>query len=246
MNIKLTRWSICNAYSFKRTCFIINDDILFWNQTIFIFYNMNNWEQIKQFARTFNISGFELPKDQFKWIKAASHEAKQNEFFYSEELVGHIKEEYRITKISKSFAQYLLNCCVTPPVFDTWKDIGILSKSAPICVDSLWCNFQKKYEFNPPHSHSGIVSFVIFVQIPYDLKEEEKYFPDVARKGEASRFGFINSTPQGKIVSQTLPIDKTLEGKMLMFHASQMHYVNPFYTSDDYRITVSGNIKFKI
>ena len=42
MNIKLTRWSICNAYSFKRTCFIINDDILFWNQTIFIFYNMKN------------------------------------------------------------------------------------------------------------------------------------------------------------------------------------------------------------
>ena len=39
-----------------------------------------------------------------------------------------------------------------------------------------------------------------------------------------------------------LAVDKTFEGKMLMFDASQMHYVSPFYTSNDYRITVSGNI----
>ena len=207
---------------------------------------MDNWEQTKQFAMSKEIGSFELPKDQFEWIKDASHEAKRIGFFNKDSLVGHIKEEYHITKISEPFAQYILKCCVTPPAYYTWKEVGILSKPAPLYVESLWCNFQKKYEFNPPHSHSGIVSFVIFVQIPYDLKEEEKYFPDVARKGEASRFGFINSTPHGRIVSQTLPIDKTLEGKMLMFHASQMHYVNPFYTSDDYRITVSGNIKFKI
>ena len=207
---------------------------------------MDNWEQTKQFAMSKEIGSFELPKDQFEWIKDASHEAKRIGFFNKDSLVGHIKEEYHITKISEPFAQYILKCCATPPVYDTWKEVSILSTPVPIYIESLWCNFQKKYEFNPPHGHSGILSFVIFIQIPYDLKEEEKYFPDTFREGQASKLGFINSTPRGAITSQTLPIDKTFEGKMLIFHASQMHYVNPFYTSDDSRITVSGNIRFKI
>ena len=43
-------------------------------------------------------------------------------------------------------------------------------------ISDLWVNYQKKYEFNPPHSHSGVASFVIFIHIPYDLSEEEKVF----------------------------------------------------------------------
>ena len=43
-----------------------------------------------------------------------------------------------------------------------------------------------------------------------------------------------------------LDVDKTFEGKMLLFNAKQMHTVFPFYTSDAYRITVSGNIKIKV
>ncbi len=206
---------------------------------------MNNWEQTKKFTDKLQIGSFELPKDQFEWIKAASHEAKRQELL-NNDVVGHLKEEYYIDKISESFAQYILKCCGTSPLYDAWKNIGVLSKNAPLYIHSLWCNFQKKYEFNPPHVHSSVLSFVIFVQIPYDLKEEEKYFPDVFGKGQASKFGLINPTPQGPLAAHALAVDKTFEGKMLMFDASQMHYVSPFYTSNDYRITVSGNILFKI
>jgi hypothetical protein len=31
-----------------------------------------------------------------------------------------------------------------------------------------------------------------------------------------------------------------------MFSAKYNHLVYPFYTSDDYRITISGNFKFKV
>jgi hypothetical protein len=40
----------------------------------------------------------------------------------------------------------------------------------------------------------------------------------------------------------TIDVDKSFEGKMLMFPNSAYHTVYPFYTSDDYRITVSGNL----
>ena len=43
-----------------------------------------------------------------------------------------------------------------------------------------------------------------------------------------------------------LPVDKSFEGKMLMFSANQLHEVYPFYTSDDLRVTVSGNFKYKV
>ena len=43
----------------------------------------------------------------------------------------------------------------------------------------------------------------------------------------------------------SIPVDKSFEGKMIMFPASQYHAVYPFYTSDEERITVSGNLKFK-
>jgi hypothetical protein len=39
-----------------------------------------------------------------------------------------------------------------------------------------------------------------------------------------------------------VPVDKTFEGKMLFFPATLSHSVNPFYTSDDYRISIAGNI----
>jgi hypothetical protein len=44
------------------------------------------------------------------------------------------------------------------------------------------------------------------------------------------------------IVHESLDVDKTMEGIWLYFHQSLNHIVYPFYTSDDYRITISGNI----
>jgi len=217
-----------------------------WNLLVAL-CQMNNWEQTKQLVMSREIGSFELPKKEFKWLKTACHKVKQSKFKKkTSQLAGHIKEEYHITKISKPFTKYIIDCCVTPPVYNTWKNIDILSTNAPLYIEDLWCNFQKKYEFNPPHMHSGLVSFVIFIQIPYDLEKEEKYFPDVFERGQASKFGFINSTPRGNLTADALSVDKTFEGRMLMFNASQMHYVSPFYTSDDYRLTVSGNIRFKI
>ena len=55
----------------------------------------------------------------------------------------------------------------------------------------------------------------------------------------------INTDLLGEPMFDSIPVDKSFEGKMLMFSASQYHAVYPFYTSDEERITVSGNLKFK-
>ena len=39
-----------------------------------------------------------------------------------------------------------------------------------------------------------------------------------------------------------IPVEKGWEGKLVMFPSLLMHSVTPFRTSDDYRISISGNL----
>ena len=73
----------------------------------------------------------------------------------------------------------------------------------PIKVETTWVNYMKKTEFNPLHRHGGLFSFVIFIQIPYDLSEEDKVFPDTPDK-KTSRLGFVFNEPLGKTQKKLL------------------------------------------
>ncbi len=106
-----------------------------------------------------------------------------------------------------------------------------------------WINFQKKHEFNPRHIHTGNYSFVLWIQIPYDLEEELKLANCVNTKlKHNSLFCFSYLNKFGNTVDNPLPIDKTWEGTMILFPSNLEHQVYPFFTSDDYRISISGNL----
>ena len=106
-----------------------------------------------------------------------------------------------------------------------------------------WINFQKKHEFNPIHDHTGTYSFVLWIQIPYNLEEELK-LDNCKNSNEPlnSLFCFTYLNQYGQIVENELPIDKTWEGTMILFPSKLRHQVFPFFTSDDYRISISGNL----
>jgi hypothetical protein len=111
---------------------------------------------------------------------------------------------------------------------------------------------QKKYEYNPVHNHAGDLSFVLYIKIPYDLKEEAEQ-PHIKNNSDKVLPSFtflcpsignvINAAGQRLLVeSYTLTLNRSHEGMMLIFPAWLQHMVSPFYTSDDYRISVSGNL----
>ena len=60
-----------------------------------------------------------------------------------------------------------------------------------------------------------------------------------------SCFSFSYTNALGEITIQPIMLDKNREGDMIFFPAELNHSVFPFYTSDDYRISISGNIAFK-
>ena len=114
----------------------------------------------------------------------------------------------------------------------------------PIGLESVWINYQKKHEFNPMHNHGGLFSFVIFINVPYDLEEEDKFFPE-KKDPKTSRLCFVMNSPMGVPEEVAIPVDKGFEGKMLLFDAKLPHMVYPFYTSDGERITASGNVVYE-
>jgi hypothetical protein len=166
-------------------------------------------------------------------------------------LAGAIDTEYFLTKSMATLepyldwliAQYDEHFKYTHTVDNTWRKGDQWAWQ----IDSLWANYQKKHEFNPVHNHGGTLSFVIWVQIPYDLEEEVKQSKELNDYPKTtSCFQFLAINTMGQIYPHTLPVDKTWQGKIIMFPAKMMHTVYPFYTSDEYRISVAGNVTKKV
>jgi hypothetical protein len=176
----------------------------------------------------------EIEKD---FSKAREHNAQ---------LVGNLEKEYTLFKskihINKVIFKYLKNF---DEVTGYTQRINILTNDCPMVIDDPWVNFQQKHEFNPPHNHSGIVSFVIWIKIPYNIEDESS--TGVSKKSQkplAGQFTFHYTNILGKISHEHIKADKSYEGTLLLFPSELNHSVYPFYTSDEYRISVSGNVKF--
>ena len=116
-------------------------------------------------------------------------------------------------------------------------DIKILTKGLPLKVNPCWYNLQTKHQFVPNHTHDGIYSFVIWMKIPYEYEEEE---PNGQGLTSCFEFTYVNTT--GNIRNHVYKLGKKYEGTMLMFPSKLQHCVYPFFTSNDNRISISGNI----
>ena len=115
-------------------------------------------------------------------------------------------------------------------------------------LNGFWVNYQYQHEFNPYHHHGGIYSFVVWLKIPYDWKEQHNLpfmegIKDSDRK--ASDFEFEYCDLLGDIRNHRYQLDKSMEGRMVFFPAGLRHTVYPFYNCEEPRISVAGNVWFK-
>ena len=104
-------------------------------------------------------------------------EAKKTELDFQQRLAGQIakergyNEEQR-NKIVPYLSPYL---GVYDEAFQRFQNKRYDRKPEYV-LTALWANFQRQYEFNPPHDHDGKLSFVIYLSMPEPLaKENEEY-----------------------------------------------------------------------
>ena len=109
-------------------------------------------------------------------------------------------------------------------------------KQPEYVLSALWINHQKSNEYNPPHDHDGKLSFVIYLQIPEELKKEHETYKGKSCGPGGIQFLYGNG-PRDCVTYQTAFPE---EGDMYIFPAWLKHWVAPF-KSDCVRISVSGN-----
>jgi len=158
-------------------------------------------------------------------------------------LAGQITREYQITK-----SLPLLNPYLEEMGRAYQKEWNYYPKENPnnndLKVESVWVNMQKKLEVNPLHNHDGTLSFVAWLHVPFKLKDERNVENcKNSRTVElASTFQFVYNTALGTIANCPMFVESGWEGRIVMFPAKLLHIVYPFQTSDDYRISIAGNL----
>jgi hypothetical protein len=188
-----------------------------------------------------------LPVDLFNKLKEQINLLK-GQVRQQHKLAGNIKEEWNLESSIPIFNNFIINLINKNPHHLSYlkkerKKFVIEEKTPPLQLINFWVNFQKKYEFNPIHDHSGLFSFIIFIKIPYDLEKELNEGPGSSSNSNCtSCLQFHVTNLLGEYRDETVLVDKSYEGGIYFFNAETKHCVYPFFTSDDYRITVSGNI----
>jgi len=167
-----------------------------------------------------------------------------------DDLAGIIsKSTYLVDRDDWFWNNTLLDLCLTygAEVYNIGEDYPT-SERLPYYLEKFWCNYQYQTEFNPPHNHSGVYSFVVWMKVPTDYKEQMKL--PIARSSATSsvvsnfEFSYVDilGHPRNYIYS----MDPSKEGTIIFFPSKLGHAVYPFYNCDEERISLSGNIALKV
>ena len=207
--------------------------------------------EMKLITRNFpNVGAIEgqLPKDTVDSLWKLIEESKKQPDDMKPELAGNISSSIRLDGNSPLIEDFVTNVI---PIYieQTIKSYGppwrvTMKEGQGWTLESLWVNFQKKHEFNPPHDHSGVYSFVIWMQIPTSYAEQKK-LPICANSNadnHISNFAFSYTNTLGRISTFAYNMEKEAEGYMVMFPSELKHEVFPFYENDGERISISGNV----
>lgn len=164
-------------------------------------------------------------------------------------LVGHIQKQFYLSSdCTKKLEQLLLPLARGYGAQNNLlsSKYTVTTKEEELCLVDPWVNFQEKYEYNPVHNHTGLLSFVLWLKIPYNRKDEDSvpFVPEHTASSNGN-FELLYQDTLGAIKTVKLPMDSTFEYSMVLFPAQMCHCVYPFYTSDEYRISVAGNFFYK-
>ena len=95
-----------------------------------------------------------------------------------DQLAGHISSSLNLIDKDDFFTNNVLLKCAEQyyqafPAYPS-RNINHASTTNNLVLNDWWVNFQKKHEYNPTHGHGGLYSFVVWMKIPTDNKEQSK------------------------------------------------------------------------
>jgi len=178
-----------------------------------------------------------MPDYIIKKLKTEGRKTKEN---YNYKLAGHLDNQYKYpANVQKWFYEEI------QPIVQAYRNghckfHGIEELTVELSADDLWVNYMKAGDFNPIHTHGGDYSFVLFLDIPKQLKKEQEEFEGTSAKPGSLMFEYTQQARPRYATSGTAIVPET--GDFFMFPAMLQHWVCPF-KSKVTRISVSGNLR---
>jgi hypothetical protein len=189
-----------------------------------------------------------LPQDIVDRLWDYVGKAKEN---FNDNLAGNISESLILEDEDDYFMRYVVGPIAQMYIDHahsvTWVQKNCTTTPKSISLSRFWVNFQNQNEFNPVHNHGGIVSFVIWMKIPTEWKDQHA-LPISANSNapSASDFQFHYSDILGNHQDYRILMGEHQEGWILVFPAQLRHQVYPYYNCDEQRVSISGNISWDI
>ena len=127
-------------------------------------------------------------------------EAEKSNTSYGNRLAGHLSKEVKLNSNNyKNFFNEIFT--IYNHALGQW--LG-KTDNLQYIVSDLWCNFQRANEFNPPHNHSGILSFVIYLKVPEAIKKNAKHMKKLKKVQDPDPFPFLWAMETKKILSRII------------------------------------------
>ena len=167
------------------------------------------------------------------------NESREKNLDYRKHLAGMIDNEYHYEDYEGWFIPEFnpyVNLYLDTLV-SNWLPDDNISKS--YYIQSLWINYQKANEYNPPHNHTGDFSFIIFLQVPDEIKKENEEVRGRHNNNGPGMINFIYGESIPFFINHYSSLPSTKD--IYIFPSSLRHFVHAF-KSDVERISVSGNI----
>ena len=178
-----------------------------------------------------------MPDYIIKKLKTEGKKAKQS---YNHALAGHLDNQFLYPpKVQQWFYSEI------HPIIQAYrkghcKFHGIEDLTVELQADDLWVNYMQSGDFNPMHTHGGDYSFVLFLDVPKQLKKEQENYKGTSAKPGSLMFEFTQQAKPRYATTGTAVLPQT--GDFYMFPALLQHWVCPF-KSKVTRISVSGNLR---
>jgi len=176
-------------------------------------------------------------------------ESREKNLDFRKDLAGVLRHEYYYDDVSdwyfskmQPYIDLYLKSTKTYMKNALWTNTPNLTEITKWELIQLWINFQQAKEYNPPHDHSGDLSFVIYLQVPDEIRIENELMEGEYRNEGPGMINFDYGLKMPFSICRQYRLPSP--GDIFIFPAWLIHHVLAF-ESDVERISVSGNIIFK-
>lgn len=173
-------------------------------------------------------------------IKKLKTEGIKTKESYNHALAGHLDNQFLYPQNVQEWFYSEIHPIIQAYRVGHCKFHGIEELNVDLGADDLWVNYMEAGDFNPVHTHGGDYSFVLFLDVPKQLKNEMKQFKGTSSPPGALLFEYgLQARPRWATTGTEIIPEV---GDFYMFPALLQHWVAPF-KSKVTRISVSGNLR---